>query len=367
MRWCTLYFLGLLLVFSSCIQYPQNKDIFYEVEFEFNLPDSISFLHLINQSSEILEKSYWKAYYQQILTKNIYEITVDEEGLSAILSKLKLDSYFFNTVIQSADSIFSFENNISALLLGDANNSRVKSFEIDQKYTPVIDPSSFRLVRSGSTFLIGNTSKVIDIGSKEGRLAYYNEIKPIISFNISNDLNSISEIGHFPDHYRISGNFYNDIVPSSCFTDRGLICLSFFADDRLYLYKDTSLVSSKVVSSNFIGKFSPIPDEKRNDMHYLKKYIIEEPRYTSVKYDPYNRMFYRIVKHRSEYRNVKHNEYQHWSVVVADSNLNVMGEAKFTTEYDMNSFHPTPFGIALIRHNNSDEMNSTFVIIKLIY
>ncbi len=367
MRWFTLCSIGIFFILSSCVQYPHNKNITYEVKYEFHFPDSIRSLHLINQSSEMHDKLSWKAYYQQLHNNIVYEIKIDEDGLSVNNSNLILSSFYFNTIIQTADSVFTFENGINELRLGNDNNSRVKSFEIEQKYTPVIDPFSSRLVRSGSTFLIGNTSKVIDFGSKEGRLEYYKKIKPIISLNITNDRNSINELGHFPNHYRESGNNYIDHIPSSCITEEGLICLSFFADDLLYLYKDTSLFSSKVVSSQFIDKFSSIPDEKRFDMLFLKKYVIEEPRYISVKYDPYNRLFYRIAKHKWEHNHKKRKEYQFWSVVIADSNLNVLGETRFTSEYDMNSLQPTPFGIALLRSNNSMESNASFVILKLIY
>jgi hypothetical protein len=361
MRLKLVYFISVLLIYS-CSNNTRKHEINYKVVRELVLPDSTNSLYLIENQPFNRRDSSFNFVFQQFENKKIYSINVKENGIYCKETSIKTDHFFFSMFLQTMDSIYSFDNNTNELILSNGHGIQLNKYRIDDSITPIVNPS-YRLIANSTNFLLGNASKSIDFGSYTGRLNYYRTVKPVASLFLLKDDLLCKGIGRFPDVYVKTGNNYYDVAPSVCITDNGFICLSFGADDHLYLYKDTTLVLSKNVKSNYISDFSAIPDDKRFDMLYLKKYISEEPRYLNIKYDPFNKMFYRIVKHRL-INGVKSGD-RFWSVIVLDIDLNVIGETKFSNQFESSVFLPTPYGILLLRKKNSEMENRAFVFIKM--
>jgi hypothetical protein len=350
------------LLFNSCFNNSLKHEIHYEFVRELVLPDSTNSLYLIENQSYNINDSSSIYIFQQFENKKIYSINVKENGIYFKETSIKTDHFFFSMFLQTMDSIYSFDNNTNELILSNGYGNQLNKYIIDDSFTPIVSLST-RLIGSSTNLLLGNASKNIDFGSLSGRLNYYRSVNPVLSISLFRDTLLCKGIGRFPDEYVKTGHNYYDVAPSVCITDNGFICLSFGADDHLYLYKDTTLVLSKNVKSNYISDYSAIPDDKRFDMLYLKKYISEEPRYLNIKYDPFNKLFYRIVKHRL--LNGLNSVDRFWSVIILNNDLNVIGETKFTYEFETGVFLPTPYGIMLLRNNNSEKENSAFVLIKL--
>ncbi len=115
------------------------------------------------------------------------------------------------------------------------------------------------------------------------------------------------------------------------------------------------------MNSKFIDKFNPYPDSKTFDMLHLKNYLIEEPKYTDIIFDPWMDLYYRVVKHRLEKGEKMENT---WSVIVMDKKLDVQYEILFDYQYDPKIFVPTPFGILMLDKSRSTNNNSVFEMFK---
>ncbi len=171
-------------------------------------------------------------------------------------------------------------------------------------------------------------------------------------------------ISDFPEKYIITGDSYNDHLPSACIGKNNNICVSFGADDNISLYHDSTLLLRKKVRSIYIDKFNPYPDEKLFDMLYLKNYVAEEPKYINIIYDPFENVYYRIVKHRHE-KSASNDAGDSWSVIMLDTELNVLGELKFTSDYKKDIFIPTPVGIITAKQNQRNPDKATLSLIKI--
>jgi len=183
--------------------------------------------------------------------------------------------------------------------------------------------------------------------------------------NIKDSTLTCKTICNFPEEYISTGDNYSNAFPSACFGSNNNICVSFGADNNLYLYDDTNLLLKKMVKSRFINRFEPYPDEKQFDMLFLKNYKIEEPRYLYIIFDPWKNLYYRIVKHRMIPKRKKNNIEYYWSVIILDQGLNVIGEKKFSYEFNPIVFLPTPFGVLMARNNNPKSKQTVFTLMKI--
>lgn len=357
--------ISFVFVLYSCTREKKNPELLFKTNKEFESNVNLTFLRPINSQIQLnpLDTTI-HFFFQNIKTMRIVEYEISSNSLKVDTNNnYSISDYFFSLFIQSKDSIFSFDNYKYQLILKNKSDEKTKTFQISNEYTPVVTPENL-LFFSHNKILLGNSSKSIGFIKKQDRLIYYSKIRPILLLNLNDTGTSCKPVCEFPEKYLKTGDNYYNNFPFACFGKNNNICVSFSADDYLYLYNDSSLVLRKKIKSNFIDEFNPYPDEKQFDMLYMKNYIYEEPKYLSIAYDPWEKVYYRIVKHRNKPKIEEQNEENTWSVIVIDTEMNVIGEKKFNYKYSPNIFIPTPYGIFMARY--SDSGNKTiFSLMKI--
>jgi len=361
----TLFF-TLLVFLLSCNNHKQNKELsFVEVnEFQIQV-NSIFLIPITSQISKNKVKLPMTLVFQNLKSKKAVFFYFDGKSLKLVTNlKYDLHNLFCNLFFSSSDSIYSFQNNTNNLYLKNNFGKILKKYQIPEKYTPVTNQNS-RLTGNNKYLLLGNADKKIGMAKKEERLKYYKNIKPLLLVNINDSTFSYKAIGVFPEKYKKTGDNYLDPTPSACFGFNNRVCVSFGADDNLYVYNDSTLILQKKVKSNFIKKFKPYPDDKMFDMLFMKNYNIEEPKYTEIIYDPWEELYYRIVKLKMDNVRKKSNVDHFWSVIVLDRKLNVIGEKRFSYKFNPHIFIPTPFGILMAQNSNTDANKSIFKLMQI--
>lgn len=287
-------------------------------------------------------------------SKNIEEIHLSGKGLREL--------YYYSL---TGDTIYNFNDHYRTIILKDKYFGILDSFSIPEKYSPhvLVD---FPLKISKDALLMANASETISFQKTSDRRQYYSKVKPVLKIQLLDTSVNYYALGKFPENYQLTGDDYRDSEPKVCFGDNNTICLSFKAGHMLYKYDDTTLILEKEVRSDYIDKFIPYPDEKVFDMLFLKKYIVEEPGYTSIIYDPWRKYYYRLVKHRSKFdqKTGKTNSNK-WPVIITDKEFNKIDEIVFDNSYNSHVFIPVEEGIIMHKNKSLKEENSVLKLFSI--
>jgi len=314
--------------------------------------------------SKTISDSCFHLYFQDMKERKTSMFTLTQDALiKRADANLNLTEYFFETFFKTDDSIFQLKIGTKCIILRNRTGQVLNTYTLDQTYIPIIFPPA-DLKYKNNYFIMGNAISDIGIGLKKDRLLYYRAVKPILLVRIIDTTVKCLPISDFPQQYINTGDSYNDHLPSACFGKDNNICVSFGADDNLSLYHDSTLLLRKEVKSQYINKFNPYPDEKLFDMLYLKNYVAEEPKYTNIIFDPFENIYYRIVKHRHTNAGSASIE-KTWSVIVLDTDLNVLGETKFNGDYKYDVFIPTPIGVVTAKRNPKNPEKAILSLIKI--
>lgn len=331
----------------------------FETHFDFKY---IAFVPTEISTSSL--NSNLQLYFQDFKEKKTILYTLNKDTiLNRSNEDLKMQEYFFETVFKSDASIYQLKIGTKCIVLRNREGDILNTYNLDQKYNPIIFPPADLKYRN-NYFIMGNASSTIGMGLKKDRLLYYQAVKPILLAKIIDTTLQCKAIGDFPEKYITTGNSYNDHLPSACIGENNKICVSFGADANLSLYRDSTFMLRKEVKSIYVDKFNPYPDEKLFDMLYLKNYTADEPKYISVIYDQFENVYYRIVKHRRSNSGSVSTE-NTWSVIITDSELNVLGEVKFSGDYKYDIFVPTPLGIVTAKRSPRNSDKAMISLIKI--
>ncbi|OQX82271.1 MAG: hypothetical protein B6D64_00890 [Bacteroidetes bacterium 4484_276] len=359
-------FVTLVTLFYSCIDPQQKSEISFIQVNKYDLAGENKTLFPIKSNIPLYGTDPSKQiFFQDINSKEVLMVNINKQTISTTINKNNDNSiWFINMFFSSQDSIFYLDHNTNKLTLRNKVGKILMEYKIDQEFTPILFFDNRSNV-NGEQFLLANPSKNIGFGKKEDRLNYYKDVNPVLLISIKDTAIYCNAIGKFPDEYINTGNSYNEPNATSCFGNNNNICISFGADNNLYLYDHSNLILSKKVKSKFIEKFNPYPDEKQFDMLYLKDYVREEPKYINIVFDPWENLYYRIAKHRNIQKSKNNNVENNWSVIVLDEKLNIIGEKIFRYKYDPRVFIPTPFGILLVSGNNPLASKTVFTLMKI--
>ncbi len=358
-----LFFIVFLSIFLfACTSNKQDSSQVTAVKiYEFEINDG--FIRPIkSETAVVYHDSTFCLFFQNIKTKELVRCNFYEKNAGIHYDKkIKIKNHYCSLFFSSTDSIFSFINKTNQIFLKNSSGETLKTYQISEKYVPLSTPL-IKLTGSNSRLLLGNSNKKLNFGKLEQRKVFYENVKPLLIVDIVDSIPTCMAFGDFPEKYIVSGDNFYDPNPSACFGNDGLICVSFGADDYLYLYNDSTMVLKKKVKSEFINRFNPYPDSKTFDMLYYKNYTLEEPKYTDIIFDPWNNLYYRVVRHRfEEEKNIMENT---WSVIVLDEKLNILYEKLFDYHYSPNVFVSTPFGILMLNIGRSINNNSVFEMFK---
>ena len=352
----------LLFFFFACNNNKQDSLQVTAVKvYEFEVNDS--FIHPIkSETANVYDDPTYKLFFQNIKTMALTSCILYENNAKILSNnEIKIKNHYCSLFFSSTDSIFSFINKTNQIFLKNSSGNILNTYDINEKFIPVTSPLT-KLAGSNGRLLLGNSNKKLNFGKLEQRKVFYKNVKPLLIVDIVDSIPTCLAFGDFPEKYIVSGDNFSDPNPSACFGNDGLICVSFGADDYLYLYNDSTMVLKKKVKSEFINRFNPYPDSKTFDMLYYKNYTLEEPKYTDIIFDPWNNLYYRVVRHRFEERkNIMENT---WSVIVLDEKLNILYEKLFDYQYDPNVFVSTPFGLLMLNISRSINNNLVFEMFK---
>ena len=363
---CIIVISPILLWLSACISNRIEHDITFEQVKVFETAKDFSAIRVLPTLLKLNPvDSSIHLYFQDLKSNKLFSCSLTKDSL---VPNNDLDfantAPYYSYFIKSSDSIFVYHNEPGKLELLNKSGTIIKEYPVDTMYVPVATPPS-GLVWDRNSILMGYASKTKRFQSNEERHIYYNEVEPLIRLSISDTILSYQLIGKFPVSYAKNGDSFYGVMPSVCCGKDNDICLSYEADNNLYLYHDTTLILTKPVKSLYIDKFNPYPDEKRFDMLFLQDYLIGEPKYKKIVYDPYDSLYYRIVKHRAK-KTKEGKMRSSYSVIILDSNLTVLDEIKLGADLFPEVFIPTPFGILMEKESAMQPGNAVLTLQKLM-
>jgi hypothetical protein len=352
----------------SCNRSSYNAEITYRVISEQSIANFDSPNYLIPINNFISGKnggSKNSFFFENIMSRQMLKCNIFEDSIHLTnISNVDSTIWPVNKLHKSTDLFYYFNHNTNRLSYQMTQGTVLQAYQLDQKYGLVNLLSGYEK-HGSSSILLDNASKTIGFGTTKERLYYYQKVKPLLMIDILPKGIEHKAFGIWPKEYVKTGNNYDDPYAKACFGNNNHVCVSFGADHNLYLYNDTTLIYSKQNKSNYINNFKAYPDEKQFDMLYLREYKQSEPKYMNLIFDPWEKMYYRTVRHSFLNATTEYEVKSFWSVIVTDDELNIVGECKFSSQYDPNVFIPTPFGILLMKGNHPDSKERIFTLIKL--
>ncbi len=369
MRYFTPLIRGFVVfILFSCNRTSYNPEVAFNVLLEQSIPNSDCTNYLFpikNFVSNKVDSSTYPVLFEDIMSKQMLKCEIYKDSVY-FLHTANVDSTIWpvNKLYAPHDFFYCFNHNTYSLSYQKFKGAAIQAYQLDQKYGLINLLSGYEENRI-SCILMDNASKTIGYGTTKERLEYYQKVKPILMINILPDSIEYRAFGYWPKEYVNTGNTYEDPYAKACFGFKTDVCVSFGADHNLYLYNDTVLQYSKQNKSNYISNFEPYPDDKQFDMLYLREYMQKEPKYMDIIYDPWKRLYYRIVKHPFLNSTTGSKVERFWSVIITDDRLNTIGECKLSIQYDSNVFIPTPFGILLMKGNFPDSKERILTLIKI--
>ena len=152
--------------------------------------------------------------------------------------------------------------------------------------------------------------------------------------------------GNWPDLYKNNYDYYY-IEPFFCVNNKNEIIVSFAKDHKIYVYKNGNLKSTEEIKSRYISEFQPLTQRNSTSnitFDSINRYLVSQPEYANILYDPYRDLYYRIVGHKSDALNSNgfiNNTYDRaFSVIAFDSDFRIISEIDFPAGeyYYMNIF-----------------------------
>jgi hypothetical protein len=132
-------------------------------------------------------------------------------------------------------------------------------------------------------------------------------------------------------------------------------------DPKIYLLTDDDSAIGYEAKSNYLNHEFPVFDSKHTtDRSYNDKFDIESGFYENIFYDPYRRLYYRIVTHPQKYINSDStvNEYfdKSWSIIILNENFNILNEIAMPAKvYDFANIFVAKNGLFISNNNNNNK------------
>ena len=319
---------SLLIIFSltsSCKKYSKNK-IFQIKHIKNiacnNIPINVS--QIQNLSDTNLHGSYFSYLNTMNNTIGIYFTEKNHKiniPIPLKYTKKKLNNSDF--FVYSLDSIFYFDKDLMVVILFDTTGKINNYFSVKSKYKPNPIATSFFVF---SEDLYYSWLSKSDMSTRQNRKQTFEVTQPICKVTLDSLMKPYlySTFGIYPNNYK-NGNDYYDYGPSIFIGLQKQIISSFNADNNIYIYKNSKLISKSLCKSNFINEFKYIKDENNSDLSYCQVFTGEEPRYAKLIIDPYKKQYYRVTKLRMnigkmDVKNAK------WTMIIMNDSFQVIGE-----------------------------------------
>ena len=372
--------LALVMPFlSNCTMNRVSFETVGEVSFKFSDTDTKMqeiryYENEKNKYCVYLHPTKKKIEFSNLNSRNIdYSIPLDQ--FDSIRS-LKEGVSFYVCNPDSVFLLFPHDRTIYLIGLdGGIVNQWTVNMELDhqnKEYVLLNMPQIPLFYQDGKIYVMAVRTDVL-MRNPADRKTYFATL-PDVRIDISGSSSSISnKTGKWPDIYG-SGAGYRDYWPHRCIGGRGQVVYAYSIDHNLYVY-DCDVLARKVkAKSEYFTPISAYPDSESGHFAYLKKYWVTEPRYIKIVYDPYNNLYYRIVAHAMEYEKsdgvtVNDTQDKPWSVMVLDSDFNVIDEVVFDPNvYSYAYFSVTKDGILISKRKKEGEAfsnNTDFTLFNI--
>lgn len=205
----------------------------------------------------------------------------------------------------------------------------------------------------------------LDLESMDFGAAY---VKKIIGvFNLT-DGKYHRIIGNYPEPYKSLAQedkkLRKFLYPSYCMADSSLyVSCPQIPEIQKYnkfsgVFEENICAKSRFIDHNFL--ITNIDDHSK-DLDCHKR----EQSYTTLKFDPVNRLFYRIVKHSQEYSDTSKINWQApWSLIIINDKFQILDEIKFEAyQYNFDTFSVFEGGFFLRKIEDAED-HITFCYFK---
>ncbi|MBO9565449.1 MAG: DUF4221 family protein [Niastella sp.] len=328
-------------------------------------PDTLQFLLRDNTYNEVKSFNifqgkgiYYISFYdQRSQSISIYYLLNQQPYLQIPLKKLFRDNQLHKTsvFIKNWDSIFVI--NKSTLRLFDSSGHRKVKIEFPAE--PEGNAAVFDSHKQ--PVLIGHTLYAISRNRVDYRsLNALRNWKVIYSFDLEKSTTQL--LYPLPRQYQES--LYGDCLLeyNFCYNHLGKFVFSFPADTLLY---ETNLVdyfhSYFARSREQQTPIAPVPApslKKYEDE--LKEYAIRDS-YGPVLFDPANKYYLRLVRHKISPEDFQAKKSQQQTVLIFNEHFQIIGESAWPASVDFESLFFTPDGRLYARTNFQNEYALQFV------
>ena len=291
--------------------------------------------------------SYYYSFLSQVIDNNniirrINKISKQGIEIYTINSNHKQSSYLNDEEIRelkrprgfyylNKDSIFYF--GVNKLIITDIGHTIKHNVFLNKtdEYQPLI------LTNLSPPFILKNTiyfTQIIDL--PPGKT--FNQKNRILGYNYKKD--SIFELNntHLPSIYNEQCYITPDYEISYAMVNKDTLIINYPIDDNLYIYsiKEQKVIGKKNVKSRFKkAKVKGVDCDKKWDTKVYWKHHYNSYIYTSIIYDKYKNIYYRILKlPKKDYdMNAKYNSLNiPFVITVLDKDLNIIAESKILNE-----------------------------------
>lgn len=396
MKLILFVFTILLLTILSCKFNSKNIDNHYEgklvnnynlvkISEKFFLLDSLTGQK--NKYSQLFIDSIGRRVYTVLNynKKTIYFYDFETTNLIETLKITKRDSnllkYITAYFIKSKDSIYFHDNIKQKVLLLNSKKELIDSISLIGYMNPMLIDWTFKYPQYNPT---ASSPMLL---SKQG-LIYTGQFMWAIPDTLINnfkftalvDFNKkkVSHISTYPDDI-YSGILWDDPIYSTVYSD-----LDFENNKLVYSYPITHDVYVVDLStneqrtffagSNFAETITSIDRKKKGDLTYrekLKNHIVKTDLYGGIKYDKYNKVYYRFI--RKGIQNAKPSDDlldKSLAVIMFDKDFKYLGEKVIgkSKEWNWENSFVTKEGLNIeyIEQSNNDETQLMFKIFKPI-
>lgn len=205
----------------------------------------------------------------------------------------------------------------------------------------------------------------LDLESLDVAQAYFKKIVGV--FNLKEGKYK-RIVGNYPEHYRSLARedkkLRKFLFPSYCIADSNIIisCPQSVTVQKYNRFnghlEENICAKSKYIRHNFL--VTKMDDSSKDlDCH------AREESYTDIKFDPVNRLFYRIVKDKQEYSDTSKINWQApWSLIIMNDKFQVLDEVKFEAyQYNFDTFTVFEGGFFLRKIEDAED-HITFCYFK---
>lgn len=193
---------------------------------------------------------------------------------------------------------------------------------------------------------------------------------PLLEVELDADSGGVVEkeiFGKYPAAYQNPDDYYHATgsTPAYCLNNSDEVILSFPIDHNLYVY-DNAYHRKRIVpaKSKYIQSFEPFSGSLF-EVTEGENYSIQQPIYSSILFDEYQNVYYRVALHRAELLDEEENniEFTHkaWSILIFDGNFEKLGEHFFEPKtLNFQNIVVGPQGLLVANYDNlEDTTNET--------